>query len=110
MWDYVVLSGLENGAAPTQNQLALEVGRDKTRLIATLDRLQERGLVDRQPARHDRRNRVVALTDVGRSVLAECRADVRVMEQELLAPLGRQRRADLLRALDQAVVFTHGTS
>jgi DNA-binding MarR family transcriptional regulator len=101
MWDYVVLGGLEHGPAPTQSQLATAVGRDKTRLIPILDRLEARGLLRRTPDPGDRRNRVVALTDAGRALLAACRASVRVMEGELLADLDPAEQQTLRTLLDR---------
>lgn len=97
MWDYAVLSGLEPGAAPTQSQLAAAVGRDKTRLIPILDRLESRGLLRRDPDPADRRNRVVTLTAAGRDLLAACRASIRVLEEELLAELEPAER-EMLRS------------
>ncbi len=99
MWDYVVLSRLEYGPAPTQNQLASAVGRDKTRLIPILDRLQARELIDRSPDPTDRRNRIVALTDSGVTLLRECRSDIRAMEAELLAVLDPTDAATFVKAL-----------
>lgn len=110
MWDYVVLTGLQEGAASTQAQLAAAVGRDKTRIIATLDRLQEAGLIDRQPDPRDRRNRVVSLTEDGRLVLSQCRAEVQVMEAELLAPLGPGQGEVFLEALGKAVAAAGATT
>jgi DNA-binding MarR family transcriptional regulator len=66
MWDYVVLSSLLGGDAATQRELARLTGRDKTRLIGNLDRLEGRGLVTRTPDPADRRNRVVSHTEAGR--------------------------------------------
>ncbi len=102
MWEYVVLTGLAGGAAPTQARLADAIRRDKTRLIPLLDGLEARGLLRRTPDPDDRRNRVVALTGAGRSLLAECRAAVRAMEDELLAGLGAPGRAQLRAALAAA--------
>src|ERR687896_2419441 len=45
MWDYVVLATLARGPASTQSELAAASGRDKTRLIPILDRLEARGLL-----------------------------------------------------------------
>lgn len=97
MWDYVVLSSLQEGPASTQAQLAVAVGRDKTRLISILDRLEARGLLARTPDPADRRNRIVALTEPGRAMLAKCRASVHALEEDLLAGLTRQER-DAFRA------------
>lgn len=101
MWDYVVLVGLAEGAAPTQAQLATTVRRDKTRIIPILDRLQEGGLVDRTPDPADRRNRVVTLTPAGRERLAECRAAIAAMEDGLLARLEPAERTVLRGALER---------
>jgi DNA-binding MarR family transcriptional regulator len=100
MWDYVVLARLVDGAAPTQAQLAAAVRRDKTRLIPILDRLEGRGLLDRTPDPADRRNRIVALTAEGQAVLADCRAAVAAMEDELLAGLDPDDAATLRRLLE----------
>ncbi len=100
MWDYVVLLRLVDGAAPTQAQLAAAVRRDKTRLIPILDRLERRGLLDRTPDPADRRNRIVALTPEGQAVLADCRAAVAAMEDELLADLDPDDAATLRRLLE----------
>jgi DNA-binding MarR family transcriptional regulator len=99
MWDYAVLGALESGPAQTQARLAAAIGRDKTRLIQSLDRLEGRGLVVREPDPADRRNRVVTLTPQGRGLLGKCRADVRAMEEGLLAGVPTQDRAAFLRTL-----------
>ncbi len=109
MWDYVVLGGLERGPALTQSQLAASVGRDKTRLIPILDRLQADGLIDRQADANDRRNKVVTLTDAGRALLASCRSAVREMERDLMAPLALSDGSALIRALAQMVEATRRT-
>jgi DNA-binding MarR family transcriptional regulator len=108
MWDYVVLGGLEHGPAPTQAKLAVSVGRDKTRLIQTLDRLEDLALLDREPDPHDRRNRIVTLTAAGRSVLAACREDIRAMESDLLANLTTSEGAAFIRCLLTLVRSTSG--
>lgn len=100
MWDYVVLSALEASAAPTQSELATATGRDKTRLIPILDRLESRGLLSRTPDPADRRNRVVALTAEGRALVASCRADIRAMEKAFLADIPPTKRAAFVDVLN----------
>ena len=42
IWEYIVLSGLATGGAPSQLVLARRIGYDKTRLIALLDGPEQR--------------------------------------------------------------------
>ena len=44
MWGYIVLSALDRSPIRTQAALADAIGADKTRIIPTLDELQEHGL------------------------------------------------------------------
>lgn len=99
MWEYVALSALEHGDAPTQLALARTIRYDKTRLIALLDGLEARGLVARRPDPVDRRARVVTLTDDGGHALAATRTDVRAMEEGVLADLSATERHTLLGVL-----------
>lgn len=99
MWDYAVLSALAESDAPTQAQLAATTGRDKTRLIGNLDRLETQGMVEREPDPADRRNRIVSLTPAGSRVLRSCRDAIGAMETELLADLDPADRAAFERAL-----------
>jgi DNA-binding MarR family transcriptional regulator len=88
MWQYIALAELGRGAAGSQLDLAQRMGYDKTRLIALIDELADRGLVSRTPDPADRRARTVALTDAGADKLAAARRRIRAMERELLEPLG----------------------
>ncbi|MCA1984638.1 MarR family winged helix-turn-helix transcriptional regulator [Nocardioides nematodiphilus] len=99
MWDYVILVALSEGDAATQRDLAAASGRDKTRLIGNLDRLEATGLVARAPDPADRRNKVVSLTPTGRRVLARCRKDIRAMEDDLLAGITPADREAFVRVL-----------
>lgn len=101
MWDYSVLVGLGAGPARTQAQLADAVGRDRTRLIPILDRLEAGGLVHRTPDPADRRNRIVRLTEAGREVLDACRAGIAEVERDLLTELDPQQREDFRDTLDR---------
>ena len=103
MWDYAVLTALADSDAPTQAQLAAATGRDKTRLIGNLDRLETQGLVERYADSADRRNRIVSLTAAGSRVLNECREAIGAMEAELLADLDPADRSAFERALTDLV-------
>jgi len=98
MWEYVALLRLRAGPARTQLELAEAIRYDKTRLIALLDGLAQRGLVTRDPAPEDRRARTVALTGSGRAQLTAIQRDIHQMEDELL---GAKERRALEQLLDR---------
>jgi len=87
MWDYIVLSELARRPAGTQLALAEAIGYDKTRLIALLDDLEHRGLIERKPDPVDRRARTVQLTPRGDELRTSARNDIRAMEDGLLSKL-----------------------
>ncbi|MET7270884.1 MarR family transcriptional regulator [Streptomyces flaveolus] len=65
----------------TQAELLERVGLDHSTVSKSLRRMQEAGLLTREPAAHDRRVMVVSLTDAGRA-LQEPIADMwRTLEQ-----------------------------
>ncbi|HTF53463.1 MAG TPA: MarR family transcriptional regulator [Pseudonocardia sp.] len=101
MWDYVVLSALQDGPAHSQARLAAATGRDTTRLIPILDRLEARGLLRRTPDPADRRNRIVELTDSGSELAATCQAAIRQLEARLLAGLPGDERAAFITTLER---------
>ena len=100
MWGYIVLSALD-GDQPTRTQAALaaSIGADKTRIIAVLDDLQERGLIQREPDPADRRVHLLSLTRAGRQARTSAQAGIRSREERLLARLPARDRAAFLRAL-----------
>ncbi|MFJ7216094.1 MarR family winged helix-turn-helix transcriptional regulator [Amycolatopsis sp. NPDC098790] len=99
MWQYVVLSALSPGAAPSQLVLAQQIHYDKTRLIALLDGLEAAGLVSRAPDPADRRARVVRLTELGIERHTAVRDAVRELEERKLAGLSAEERRVLRAAL-----------
>ncbi|MBT2401794.1 MarR family winged helix-turn-helix transcriptional regulator [Streptomyces sp. ISL-100] len=99
MWGYVVLSALDDGPVRTQAALAEAIGTDKTRIIATLDQLQESGLISRTPDPADRRARLLSITEAGRKVRRSAQAGIRANEDRLLAMLPPADRRGFLRAV-----------
>lgn len=99
MWAYVVLLHLDEGPARGQGVLAQEIGADKTRIIAVLDDLQERGLIERRPDPADRRARLLALTPEGRTLRDTAQAAIQAQEDQLLNKLPAAERRAFLSAL-----------
>jgi DNA-binding MarR family transcriptional regulator len=101
MWGYIVLSALDRSPIRTQAALAEAIGADKTRIIATLDELQQHGHIERMPDPDDRRARLLAITDAGRSVKNAAQADIQRGEEYWLGQLSANERDVFLRALNQ---------
>ncbi|MEU8608944.1 MarR family transcriptional regulator [Actinoplanes sp. NPDC048791] len=101
MWGYVVLSALADEPMRTQAALARAIGADKTRIIGTLDELQERALIEREPDPEDRRVRLLRLTPAGRQLYASVRTGIRAAEEQLLGGLTSADKRVFLRVLQQ---------
>jgi DNA-binding MarR family transcriptional regulator len=99
MWGYVVLLALDGSSMRTQAALAEAIGADKTRIIRTLDELQERGHIERQPDPDDRRVRLLEITDSGRAVKNSAQADIQRGEEHWLGELSADERRAFLTAL-----------
>lgn len=95
------------GATPAipQQALAAALGTQPSRLVALLDELESKELVERQPDESDRRRYALRLTEKGRSMLQVVGKIARAHQQELLAVLSederRQLAALLLRVAEQ---------
>ncbi|WP_280425468.1 MarR family winged helix-turn-helix transcriptional regulator [Nocardia carnea] len=108
MWAYSVLVALSRGPARGQGALANEIGADKTRIIAVLDDLQERGLLDRTPDPADRRARLLELTAEGHRVVAQAQAEIQFREeQQILKHLSPADRRGFLSALTTLATLPH---
>jgi DNA-binding MarR family transcriptional regulator len=99
MWGYAVLSALDDNSVRTQAALAEAIGADKTRIIGTLDELQESGLISRSPDPNDRRARLLAITEDGSRIRRSAQADIQANEDRLLARLPSADRARFLRTV-----------
>jgi DNA-binding MarR family transcriptional regulator len=101
MWGYSVLIALDRSAIRTQAALAEAIGADKTRIIAILDELQDKGLIERMPDPEDRRARLLAITKEGRKVKDATQAAIRRGEERWLSTLSAEDRATFLRILQE---------
>lgn len=101
MWGYVVLTALDRTPIRTQTALAEAIGADKTRIIPTLDELQQHGHIERTPDPDDRRARLLAITESGRAVKDAVQADIQRGEEQWLGTLSANEREVFLRVLNQ---------
>jgi DNA-binding MarR family transcriptional regulator len=89
------------GAAEGQSQQALaeRLQIPPSRMVAFVDALQRRGLLERRLNPLDRRARALHLTDDGRALLERAFALAVGFERELCEPLSEAERAQLLELL-----------
>ena len=81
----------------TQSELLESVGLDHSTVSKSLRRMQDAGLLVREPAAHDRRVMVVHLTDKGRAMREPLAAMWRALEETSALNLSAQEAESFVR-------------
>ena len=90
-----VLAVLGEGESLSQLEVGERVGIDRNTMVLLIDDLEGRGLVARRRDPEDRRAHRVSLTETGRNILARGTEMARRTNDEVLAPLAPDERAQL---------------
>jgi DNA-binding MarR family transcriptional regulator len=93
---YGLLLLLKAEGPQAQIVLSERVGLDRTSVMRTVDLLEARGFVRRDPDATDRRKHSVALTNTGAELLTQTLPEVRQAEREVTAVLSDQEQKQLL--------------
>jgi DNA-binding MarR family transcriptional regulator len=97
-WEFDVLAALRRAGKPyrlSPGQLLRETMVTSGTMTNRIDRLSDRGLVERSPDPHDRRGVLVGLTAVGKRAVDGAFETLLASERELLAELSTAERRDL---------------
>src|SRR2546421_971690 len=94
-YHYAILVVLGEGSRETQGAIADALGYDHGQLVGLLDELEERGLVERRRDPKDRRRHIVRLTPDGKRALAKLRTLADQADNDFLASLDEDERAQL---------------
>lgn len=97
--ELAVLTVLAAGAPLSQQDAADRLGVDRTTMVALVDSLEAKDLVERHRSPQDRRRNIVELTAAGSDRLRDAARARDKVEREFLAPLGESLAADFVRAL-----------
>ena len=97
----VLIKALEG--EQTQIRLAERCQLDKTTMVVTIDKLEQRGLVERRPSPTDRRARIIAVTEAGRALAEEGHSLVEAIHASVLDSLPEDERAVFANALARLV-------
>ena len=93
--EWGAMNVLDREGAITQQSLGKCIGMDPSSMVATLDELERKGLVERRRNPQDRRAHALHLTAKGRRTLARGRQLAARAQDELLAPLSADERSQL---------------
>lgn len=94
-----VLRAIDAGPPVSQGEIARAMSVDRTTMVALIDDLQLKGLVQRRQDADDRRKNVVELTDAGRGAVGQATAAMEQTERDFLAPLSAAEAEQLMASL-----------
>lgn len=83
----VLMLACENRAGVNQRGVAATLGLDPSQIVALVDDLERRGLVERSADPADRRNNLIAATEAGEQLLNQARARVETVHEQLFGNL-----------------------
>ncbi|MDH5709091.1 MAG: MarR family transcriptional regulator [Hylemonella sp.] len=86
-----------------QATLAATISFDRATLGGVVDRLEQKGLVQRLVSPQDRRAKLLQLTRKGRQQLAACRPVVERLQADILAPLTAAERKAFVALAQKAL-------
>jgi DNA-binding MarR family transcriptional regulator len=94
-----VLRAIDAGRPVSQGEIARAMDVDRTTMVALIDDLQLKGLVQRRQHPDDRRKNVVELTDAGRGAVERAAEAVGQAERDFLGPLSAAEAAQFKNTL-----------
>lgn len=97
--EFALLRTVATSEGVTQQAIAKQMGVAPSRMVAFVDSLEERGLLDRRQNPDDRRARALFLTPEGRELLKRAFAVAVEHEQRLRSELSHEEREQLLDLL-----------
>ncbi len=96
---YAVLQIIGDSPRISQAEIATLLRTDRATMMAIVDRLQARGLLERQWSKEDRRRQELKLTAAGDALLGEARAALAMHESHFKKRFTPTQLADLVAAL-----------
>jgi DNA-binding MarR family transcriptional regulator len=97
--ELAVLTLLAAGSPLSQQEAADELDVDRTTMVALVDTLEAKGLVERHRSPQDRRKNIIELTPAGQNCLRDAGQARDEVDREYLAPLGDTLSRHFIRAL-----------
>jgi DNA-binding MarR family transcriptional regulator len=100
-YHYRLLATLEEFGPASQAMLGRRSGIHLSDMVATINELADRQLVERAPDPSDGRRNIISLTAVGKRQLRRLEKQLAECQDELLAPLSPEERQRLTKLLSR---------
>ncbi|MFD0852188.1 MarR family winged helix-turn-helix transcriptional regulator, partial [Actinomadura adrarensis] len=107
-YHYRLLASLDEFGPASQVSLGRSTGIDRSDVVAALNELAEKNLIERSPDPDDRRRNVITITPDGVARLKRLDAVLAEVQDELTSPLSPEERDRLTGLLTKLV--THHTA
>jgi DNA-binding MarR family transcriptional regulator len=98
-YHYRLLAALEEFGPASQADLGRRTGIDRSDVVAVLNDLAGRGLVERSPDPDDRRRNIITMTRAGGTHLRTLDEILAGVQEQVLAPLSAAERTQLVGLL-----------
>ena len=102
--EFALLRVIGSGEGHSQQAAGEQLGVPASRMVALVDQLEDRGLLERRPSPRDRRAHALHLTPAGKRLLAEAIGLAAGLEGELTETLDAAEREQLIELLDRVAV------
>ena len=96
---YAVLAAAAGVEAPSQTDLVVLTGIDRSTLAELVARMIDKGLLQRERSADDGRAKTVQLTEAGVAALAQARPRVKAADKRILGLLPKPKRDGFLKQL-----------
>jgi MarR family transcriptional regulator, lower aerobic nicotinate degradation pathway regulator len=107
-YHYRLLAALKEFGPASQATLGRRTAMDRSDVVAALDELADRGLVERAPDPADRRRNIITITQAGTVHLRLLDRLLAAVQDELLAALSAEERTQLIGLLTR--ILDHHTA
>jgi DNA-binding MarR family transcriptional regulator len=99
--EFALLRAVAANEGEAQNTLAERLSISPSWMVAIVDELEKRGLLERRPHARDRRVRNLHLTAVGKKLLRQAERQAERFDREVAEALSEEERRQLLDLLDR---------
>jgi len=101
---FSVLALAASELKPTQREMSAFVALDPSQIVALVDTLEDRGLVQRETDRRDRRSKNIVATAAGEQLYSKARTITTTAEDHVLSKLTETERDQLRELLTKATL------